>query len=205
MSVSHITMTDRKNNKLIRDLKSIPSPVFYIFAAVALFCGLFVYGFSAQGAVTSIFLILLVACAASDIQDGIVPDLILVAIAILSVVNILLNENLSTSNIMSHLVGTVIVSVPMLIVAILVKGAFGGGDIKLMAVAGFYLGAKAVIAGFFLGMFTSGMYVILMLVLHRKNLKSAVKLAPFLVYGLAIISLYVEQIINRLSIVAQMC
>ena len=74
-----------------------------------------------------------------------------------------------------------------------------------MASAGFYLGAKAVVAGFFLGMFTSGLYVIIMLVLRKKSLKSPVKLAPFLVYGLAIISLYIEQIINRLSIVAQMC
>lgn len=197
--------TDLRNNKLIRDLKSIPSPVFYIFAAVALFCGLFVYGITVKGIITSIFLILLVACAVSDIKDGIVPDLVHVAIVLLAIVNIYVNEMHSTQNLAQHLIGAVIVSVPMLIVALIVKKAFGGGDIKLMASAGFYLGAKAAVAGFFLGMFTSGIYVIVMLALHRKTRKSTVKLAPFLVYGLAIISLYIEQIINRLSIVAQMC
>lgn len=197
--------TDIRSNKHIKDLKSIPSPEFYIFAAVALFCGLFVYGITVKGIITSIFLILLVACAVSDIKDGIVPDLIHIAIVLLAIVNILINEMHSTQNIAQHLIGAVIVSVPMLLIALMVKKAFGGGDIKLMASAGFYLGAKAVVAAFFLGMFTSGLYVIIMLVLRKKSLKSPVKLAPFLVYGLAIFSLYYEQLFNRLSIVAQMC
>ncbi len=198
-------MTDIRSKKLIRDLKSIPSPVFYIFAAVALFCGLFVYGITLTGVITSVFLILLVACASSDIKDGIVPDLILILIAVLAAVKIFLLEMHTLPNIAEHIAGALIISVPMLITALIVKGAFGGGDIKLMAAAGLYMAWRATLGGAVLGICTAGLYGIFLIILKKANKTSKIRLAPFLVYGLAIFSLYCEQLFNRLSIVAQMC
>ena len=104
-------MTDLKSRKLIRDLKSIPSPVFYIFAAVALFCGLFVKGLNLHGVVTSIFLILLVACASADIKDGIVPDAIVLLIALLAPIKVLLTEMHTLEVWLQHLIGAIVVSV----------------------------------------------------------------------------------------------
>ena len=198
-------MTDKKETRLIKDLKSIPSPVFYIFAAVALFCGLFVYGITLTGVITSVFLILLVACASSDIKDGIVPDLILILIAVLAAVKIILLEMHTLPNIAEHIAGALIISVPMLITALIVKGAFGGGDIKLMAAAGLYMAWRATLGGAVLGICTAGIYGIVLIILKKANKTSKIRLAPFLVYGLAIFSLYYEQLFNRLSIVAQMC
>ena len=198
-------MTDKKDTRLIKDLKSIPSPVFYIFAAVALFCALFTEGLNVQGVITSIFLILLVACASADIKDGIVPDLVVILIALLAPVKIFLLEMHTPEVLLQHLIGAVIVSVPMLITAILVKGAFGGGDIKLMAAAGLYMAWRATLGGAVLGICTAGIYGIVLIILKKANKTSKIRLAPFLVYGLAIFSLYYEQLFNRLSIVAQMC
>ena len=198
-------MTDKKETRLIKDLKSIPSPVFYIFAAVALFCGLFVYGITLTGVITSVFLILLVACASSDIKDGIVPDLILILIAVLAAVKIFLLEMHTLPNIAEHIAGALIISVPMLITTLIVKGAFGGGDIKLMAAAGLYMAWRATLGGAVLGICTAGIYGIVLIILKKANKTSKIRLAPFLVYGLAIFSLYYEQLFNRLSIVAQMC
>ena len=198
-------MTDLKTRKLIRDLRSIPSPVFYIFAAVALFCGLFVKGLNLHGVVTSIFLILLVACASADIKDGIVPDAVLILIALLASVKILLLEMHSPEVWIQHFIGALIVSVPMLITSILIKGAFGGGDIKLMAAAGLYMAWRATLGGAVLGICTAGLYAIILIIIKKANKSSKIRFAPFLVYGLAIFSLYYEQLFNRLSIVAQMC
>lgn len=198
-------MTDIRSRKLIRDLKSIPSPVFYIFAAVALFCALFEYGITVNGIITAAFLILLVACASSDIKDGIVPDLVVILIALLAPIKILLLEMHTPEVLLQHLIGAVIVSVPMLITAILINGAFGGGDIKLMAAAGLYLAWKATLGGAVLGICTAGIYAIFLIIIKKANKSSKIRLAPFLVYGLAIFSLYFEQTFNRLSIVAQMC
>ena len=40
--------------------------------------------------------------------------------------------------------GAVVIAVPMLVLTVLLKGGFGGGDIKLMAVSGFLNGVKVI-------------------------------------------------------------
>lgn len=187
---------------LIKDLKSIPSPIFYIFAAVALFSAFFVCGFGAKGIFTAMFLLLLVACACADINGGIVPDLVVIAIAVLGVVNFLFAEGFTVSGLISHLIGAVCISVPMFLISFIIKGAFGGGDIKLMAVAGLYLGWRLTLAAAALGLFISGFYGMYLLITRKAGPKSKVRLAPFLVYGLAIVSLFGEQFINGWLIMA---
>ena len=193
-------MTTKTSSKLINDLKSIPSPVFYIFAAVALFCSFFVCGFSLFGVITALFLLLLVACACADINACIVPDLAVVAIAVLGIVNFLVLEPFTVEYLLAHLIGAVCISVPMLLISLVIRGAFGGGDIKLMAAAGLYLGWQLALAGAFIGMFVSGFYGIYLLVFKRADKKSKIKLAPFLAFGLSIAALFGELFIFLLFI-----
>ena len=61
------------------------------------------------------------------------------------------------------------------------------------------------LGGAVLGICTAGIYAIILIIIKKANKTSKIRLAPFLVYGLAIFSLYYEQLFNRLSIVAQMC
>ena len=187
-------MTTKSSSKLITDLKSVPSPVFYIFAAVALFSAFFVQGFSLSSVFTALFLLLLVACACADINQGIVPDLLIILIAVLGVINFTVVEGVTAQGIINRLIAAVCVSVPMLILALLIKGAFGGGDIKLVAAAGIYLGLSLVITGSLIGFLLSGLYGIYLLVFKKAKAKSRIKLAPFLVYGLAVAALFGEVI-----------
>ena len=188
-------MTTDKSSKLIKDLKSIPSPVFYIFAAVALFAAFFVLGFSPGSVITAVFLLALVACAASDINRGIVPDLIPVFIAFLGVVNILVIEHAGLQTILNHLIGMVCVAIPMLVLSLFIKGAFGGGDIKLVAAAGLFLGWRLTVAGAFIGMFISGIYGIYLILIKKAGKKAKVKLAPFLAFGLSMAALFSEPLL----------
>lgn len=185
-------MTTKSSSKLIKDLKSIPSPVFYIFAAVALFCSFFVRGFGAVGIFTALFLLMLTACACADINEGIVPDLIVICIAVLGIVNFLFVEGFTVPGLISHLIGIVCISVPMLAASLIIKGAFGGGDIKLMGAAGLYLGWRHTVTGAFLGLFMAGFYGIYLLILKKAGKKSKIKLVPFLAIGLALSSLFGE-------------
>ena len=102
--------------------------MFYIFAAVAVFAGLYVGKLTAYGIFSTIFLLLLVACAAADLNAGIVPDLIVLLIAALGIIRFFVTEPLSFSAALPYLIGAVCVSVPMLVTALLIKGGFGGGD-----------------------------------------------------------------------------
>ena len=160
-------MTINSSSKLIKDLKSIPSPVFYIFAAVALFSAFFVLGFNINGVFTALFLLLLTACACADINAGIVPDMIVIAIAVLGIVSFPVVEGFTMAGLISRLIGVVCIALPMLLISILVRGAFGGGDIKLMAAAGLYLGWRLTVAGAFIGMFIAGIYGIGLLIFIR--------------------------------------
>ena len=188
-------MTIKASSKLIKDLKSVPSPVFYIFAAVALFSAFFVQGFSLSSVFTALFLLLLVACACADINKGIVPDLLIILIAVLGVINFTVVEGVTTQGLINHLIAAACVSAPMLVLALIIKGAFGGGDIKLVSAAGLYLGLSLVITGSLIGFLLSGIYGIYLLLFKKAKAKSRIKLAPFLAYGLAVAALFGEVIV----------
>ena len=89
-----------------------------------------------------------------------------------------------------HLIGAVCVSVPMLVLALIIKGAFGGGDIKLMAAAGLYLGWKYTLVGVVIGLFAAGLYGIYLLIRKKTGLKSKFRVAAFLAYGLGAATLF---------------
>ena len=170
--------------------------MFYIFAAVAAFTGLFVGGFTVFGILSTLFLLLLVGCAAADLNAGIVPDLLVILIAFLAVVKYFLMEPFSINTAIPYLIGAVCVSVPMLILALIIKGAFGGGDIKLMAAAGLYLGWKYTLAGLVVGMFIAGLYGIYLLIRKKAGAKSKLHIAPFLAYGLGAAALFGDLMIR---------
>ncbi len=190
------TDTPKALPKLIKDLKSIPSPMFYIFAAIAVFAGLFVAGLNPYGIFATLFLLFLTACAVADINAGIVPDLIVILIAVLAVVKFLVTEPFSINTAIPFLIGAVCVSVPMLLLALIIKGAFGGGDIKLMAAAGLYLGWKFTVAGVAVGLFAAGIYGIYLLIRKKAGPKSKLRLAPFLAYGLGAATLFGDLMIR---------
>ena len=123
------------------------TPVFYIFSIVAVASAIIVCGFEWITVITALFLIFLAACAASDIEKGIVPDLMVVLIAALAAVRFFTGV-ITVQNLINCALGSLVLSVPMFIAALLLKNSFGGGDIKMMAAAGLFLGLdKTIIAG----------------------------------------------------------
>lgn len=84
-----------------------------------------------------------------------------------------------------RLSGMVAASLPMLLIAVLTAGAFGSGDIKLMAFSGFFLGWRAIIFAMFAGLTTGGVYCVLMMMCKKLGRKDTVALGPFLALGLA--------------------
>lgn len=87
--------------------------------------------------------------------------------------------------IVERLTGMVSISLPMLALAVLLNG-FGGGDVKLMAAAGFLLGWKGNLAAFLIGIITGGIYCIFMLARRKKGRKDYFAFGPFLCIGIAV-------------------
>ncbi len=142
----------------------------------------------------SVFFAVLIVTAFIDIDTMEVPDALHVIIACLAVIKILLN----TQNLWQMLLGGLIVSVPMLILAVTVHG-FGGADIKLMAASGLLLGAKSIVVSFLLAvmvMGTVGTILILRKKLFNRKYNSKVPFCPALALGCAVGVFYGEIIFN---------
>ena len=85
-----------------------------------------------------------------------------------------------------RLIGFFSVSLPLFAITLAVPGAFGGGDIKLMAVIGFFLGWKMSLTAFMIAVFSGGIYGIGLLLSKKKGAKEQFAFGPFLCAGTAL-------------------
>lgn len=95
-----------------------------------------------------------------------------------------------------RVIGFLVVSLPMLIMSCIVPGAFGGGDIKLMAVCGFLLGWQSTIVAMFLGLLTGGIYAVYLLASKKTSAKEHFAFGPFLSIGITIAMLWGRDLVD---------
>lgn len=102
----------------------------------------------------------------------------------------------SETGVIDHLKGAVIIALPMFILVLVIPQAFGGGDIKLMAVSGLFLGTELIVCAMILAIFVGGGYVIVMVVLGKLRKCDRFAFGPFLSLGLAVSVVWGEEIID---------
>lgn len=115
----------------------------------------------------------------ADTQE--IPDSLNIAIFLCGIVAIWVVGDVT---ILSRVIGIFVISVPLLIIAIVISGAFGGGDIKLMAAAGFLLGWQGVIVATFIGIILGGIYGVILLAGRKKGRKEHFAFGPCLAVGI---------------------
>lgn len=81
------------------------------------------------------------------------------------------------------LLGLLAGGLPLLLIAVASQGGMGGGDIKLMAMAGTFLGWKLTLLALFLSFLAGGIVGVFLLLTHKKGRKDAVPFGPFLALG----------------------
>lgn len=150
-----------------------------------------VYGITLDSVLLMAFTSSLLVIAMIDFDTMDIYDGVLVTILILGVLRLALNFD----SFPNAALGGLIVSIPLYIIAMLTQG-IGGGDVKLMAVAGFFLGVKATVVGTFIGILTGGFWGIILLTLFKKEGKAMIPFGPFLCLGMFLASLYGTQIAN---------
>jgi leader peptidase (prepilin peptidase)/N-methyltransferase len=112
-----------------------------------------------------------------------IPDGLNIALASLALLSILTGPDIA---LLSRAIGAVIISLPLLLICIVIPGAFGGGDIKLMAAAGLLLGWQSVILAFLIGLLIGGSYGIAALITHKKSFGEHFAFGPALCTGIAL-------------------
>lgn len=140
-----------------------------------------------------LFLCVLTVVAFLDIDTMEIADGCHIAILALALLAHVLLPGVSWRD---SVVGMLCVSVPMLLVSLAVPGAFGGGDIKLMAACGLFLGWKMTLVSAFLGILAGGVYGIWLLASGKKGRRDHFALGPFLCLGMLAGVLYGRQILD---------
>lgn len=129
-----------------------------------------------------LFLALLSIISSVDIATMEIPNTFVIAALVLGIISIF---TMPGTSLPSRILGMFVVSVPLLLITLLIPGAFGGGDIKLMAACGLFLGTKLTLLSFTFAVLTGGLYGIWLLVMKKKRGKEHFAFGPFLCLGMA--------------------
>ena len=144
------------------------------------------------------FVAALIVITVIDLYHQIIPDVIsLPGIGVGLLASLIIHQ----ITFLDSLVGTLLGGGSLFLVATLYQWLFkregmGGGDVKLLAMIGAFLGWKAVILTILLGSLIGSIIGIIIMVLKGKDFKYAIPFGPFLSLGAVIALFYGPSIIN---------
>ncbi len=130
-----------------------------------------------------------------DLDFQIIPDVITLPGIVIGVISasFLLPDpflNINSQNIPKIIVGFINSAIGLFlggglfyIIAIVSRGGMGGGDIKMMAMVGAFMGWKAVLMVTFIGSLVGSIVGIFLMLLKGKDRKTKVPFGPFLALG----------------------
>ena len=166
---------------------------------VELLCGLLYivlydhFGFSVTGVIFTLLATSLLIVSFIDLSYRIIPDVVTLP----GIVAGLLASTIATSvGFGNALLGVVVGGGGFLLVAILSRGGMGGGDIKLTAMIGAFLGLKLVFVTIFLAALSGAASGLFLILIKKKGRKDAVPYGPFLALGGFVALLWGQDILN---------
>ncbi|NLY44100.1 MAG: prepilin peptidase [Clostridiaceae bacterium] len=166
---------------------SIRYPLVELLNAAAYLLIYNTYGLSVQLLGMAFLVSALIVISFIDFAHSIIPDRIIVVLLIAGIIYSFFNNSIT---ILEAVIGFFAASVPLLIIAVLSGGNMGGGDIKLMAVSGLFLGWKLILLSLILGSCIGSVIGIILIVLKKIKLKQRIPYGPFLSAGIFISIIY---------------
>lgn len=161
------------------------------------------FGLSLDFVFYSIILSILIVISFIDYKHQIIPDGLILLIFIFGIIHKMLLYFVYKENIylFDSFVGFAVAFIIFLLIAIVSKGAMGGGDIKLIASLGFILGLKRIVLNILLSFIIGAVLSIVLLITGKKGRKDPIPFGPFinisfmatLLFGHNIINFYIRQ------------
>lgn len=170
---------------------SIRYPLVELFAGLMAILIFAVYGFSFQWLVVFSAGAILICITLIDFDTMTIPNGLVLALMAPALLSFFFFPQLG---ILSRVIGIVVISLPMLILVLFIPDAFGGGDIKLMAVAGFMLGWGNTLLAAFIGLLLGGAVAVSLLA--RKTKDKHMAFGPYLCIGIMTALLFGDIIIQ---------
>ncbi len=156
-------------------------------------CFLMVYfngGISIKAGAGWIFTVILITTAFTDIDEGIIPDLVTYPGIVIG-----LFLSIFTIGFKSSALGAIVFATLLLIIALVSRGGMGGGDIKLAGVIGAFIGLSGSILTLFISSLAGGIWAVVLLSRGKADRKTALRFGPFLAVSAWLVWLYGEEIL----------
>jgi len=125
-----------------------------------------------------------------DVKSMVIPPSLVILFILLSVYPVLMH-----GNIMDNVFGFAILTVFFLLMLLVFPGAFGGGDIKLYAAAGFLLGLEMSIVLLEVSLITGAVFGVAFALIKGRNFRIKIPFAPFITAGIIITLLFGDTIL----------
>lgn len=172
-------------------------PISIRYPLVELFTGLMailifaVYGLSFQWLVVFSAGAILICITMIDFDTMTIPNGLVIALMAPALLSFFFFPQIG---LLSRVIGMGVISLPMLVLAFFIADAFGGGDIKLMGVAGFLLGWENTLLAAFIGLILGGAVAVMLLA--RKTKDKHMAFGPYLCIGIMTALLFGDIIIQ---------
>ena len=151
------------------------------------------FGWSSELVVALVFLSSLVAITAIDLTHQIIPDVITLPGILAGVV-----ANLFTGRVdwLDALIGIAVGGGVFFVIILASRGGMGGGDMKLGAMFGAFLGWKVTLVSLFIAVILGGALAVGLLASGRVRRKDPIPFGPFLALGGAIGFLWGQSLVR---------
>jgi leader peptidase (prepilin peptidase)/N-methyltransferase len=151
------------------------------------------FGQGAEFLLAIVLLSTLIVITTIDLEHQLIPDRITLPGIVVGFLGSVL---LGRSPGLNSLVGIVVGGGAFFLIIVLSGGGMGGGDMKLGAMLGAFLGWKLLLLGLFVAAFLGGAVAVALLVTGRKGRKDPLPFGPFLAFGGAVSLFWGEEILQ---------
>ena len=172
---------------------SLRYPIVESVTAATLAAAYWVFGPTGDFIVAGVLLATLVVVTAIDLQHQLIPDVITLPGILVGLV-----ANLAIGHVSWRdcVIGIVVGGGLFLVIILVSRGGMGGGDMKLGAMLGAFLGWKALLFALFGSIVLGGVVAIAVLVSGLRGRKDQIPFGPFLAAGGAMALFWGERIID---------
>lgn len=177
---------------------SIQYPIVELITGLIYLLIYLIYGFSIQTLIYIVLASALIIVAFIDLNEQIVPDVISLPGIVIGFIISFFVPYISFKNSGLGVVagGGIILIIGLAGSVIFKKEAMGGGDVKLAAMIGAFLGWRYIVISLFLGFFLGALAGIFLIISKIKNREDVVPFGPFIILGSFITFLWGEKILR---------
>lgn len=174
-------------------LFSVRKPIIELVTGFLFFLCITIFDPSMQLVKALLFTCFLIVISFIDYDHSMIYDNVLIPMAVFGVaINLFIGDIKTQNMLFAALLGGSI----FLMLAIISKGGFGGGDIKFMACIGLWLGLKYTILAVLISFIFGGLGAAILLLLKKKTITDKFPYGPYIAMASFITLLYGDYIVT---------